>query len=99
MKITLKTGVFLAHKRFFGAEMLDSNGGGIEKFDFTQPFENKGIFRVKWHLFKCRRRCCLVPRTGLEPVHLAASAPEADASTNFATWAQNVFFFLKKRTL
>ena len=32
----------------------------------------------------------VVPRTGLEPVHLAASAPEADASTNFATWAHKL---------
>gem|GEM_PF-6858184 len=28
-----------------------------------------------------------VPRTGLEPAHLAAPPPEDGASTNFATWA------------
>ena len=36
------------------------------------------------------KKRCMVPRTGLEPVHLAASAPEADASTNFATWAHKL---------
>ena len=29
----------------------------------------------------------IVPRTGLEPAHLAAYAPETYASTNSATWA------------
>lgn len=29
----------------------------------------------------------LVPKTGLEPAHLAAPPPEDGASTNFATWA------------
>ena len=29
----------------------------------------------------------VVPRTGLEPAHLAAHAPETCASTNSATWA------------
>jgi hypothetical protein len=29
----------------------------------------------------------MVPRKGLEPPRLAALAPEASASTNFATWA------------
>jgi len=29
----------------------------------------------------------LVPRTGLEPAHLAALPPEDSASTNFAIWA------------
>ena len=28
-----------------------------------------------------------VPRTGLEPAHLAAPPPEDGASTNFAIWA------------
>lgn len=28
-----------------------------------------------------------VPKTGLEPAHLAAPPPEDGASTNFATWA------------
>ncbi len=31
--------------------------------------------------------CCLVPRKGLEPPHLAAAGPKPAASTNFATWA------------
>ena len=31
----------------------------------------------------------VVPRTGLEPAHLAAHAPETCASTNSATWACN----------
>ena len=30
-----------------------------------------------------------VPRTGLEPAHLAAYAPETYASTNSATWASS----------
>ena len=30
----------------------------------------------------------LVPRTGLEPAHLAACAPETHASTNSAIWAK-----------
>lgn len=29
----------------------------------------------------------MVPRIGLEPIRLATPAPEAGASTNFATWA------------
>ena len=36
----------------------------------------------------------VVPRTGLEPAHLAAHAPETCASTNSATWAfydENLF--------
>ena len=31
--------------------------------------------------------CAYVPRTGLEPAHLAACAPETHASTNSAIWA------------
>ena len=31
--------------------------------------------------------CAWVPRTGLEPAHLAACAPETHASTNSAIWA------------
>jgi hypothetical protein len=34
----------------------------------------------------------VVPRTGVEPAHLAAPPPEDGASTNFATWAR---FFLR----
>jgi hypothetical protein len=29
----------------------------------------------------------LVPRTGLEPAHLAALPPQSSVSTNFTTWA------------
>ena len=32
--------------------------------------------------------CAWVPRTGLEPAHLAACAPETHASTNSAIWAK-----------
>ena len=32
-----------------------------------------------------------MPRTGLEPAHLSAHAPETCASTNSATWAFNTF--------
>ena len=32
--------------------------------------------------------CARVPRTGLEPAHLAACAPETHASTNSAIWAR-----------
>ena len=32
-------------------------------------------------------KCSVVPRTGLEPAHLSAHAPETCASTNSATWA------------
>ncbi len=32
----------------------------------------------------------MVPRTGLEPAHLAARAPETRASTNSAIWATAV---------
>jgi len=42
----------------------------------------------------------LVPRTGLEPAHLAELPPEDSVSTNFTTWAlmaQNyVCFFIEK---
>jgi hypothetical protein len=31
----------------------------------------------------------LVPRTGLEPAHLAALPPQSSVSTNFTTWALN----------
>ncbi len=34
----------------------------------------------------------IVPRKGLEPSWVAPLAPKASASTNFATWAQYLFF-------
>ena len=34
------------------------------------------------------KRTLCVPRTGLEPAHLAACAPETHASTNSAIWAK-----------
>ena len=36
----------------------------------------------------CARVLFFVPRTGLEPAHLAACAPETHASTNSAIWAR-----------
>ena len=36
----------------------------------------------------CARVIFFVPRTGLEPAHLAACAPETHASTNSAIWAK-----------
>ena len=35
-----------------------------------------------------------VPKTGLEPAHLATHAPETCASTNSATWASSALQFL-----
>ena len=50
---------------------------------------NTGRFspKQKGHVGYKSHVTLLVPKTGLEPAHLAAPPPEDGASTNFATWA------------
>jgi hypothetical protein len=36
----------------------------------------------------------MVPKTGLEPAHLSAQAPQACVSTNSTTWATNIWWVL-----
>ena len=61
-------------------------------------FRNKKTFKSlqRYELLNSRDiTAALVPRTGLEPACLSTHAPETCASTNSATWAKDLFQYIK----